>query len=96
MAKPKTPKKLVQSFPIKGTSKIVEVGDTVLMRNEESDTLPYVGRVEKLWADGRNNVKVDVRWYYRPEESKGGRRQFHGSKELFLSDHIDTQSADTI
>ncbi|KAL1544225.1 [histone H3]-lysine-36 demethylase [Salvia divinorum] len=35
-------------------------------------------------------------WYYRPEESIGGRRQFHGSKELFLSDHFDIQSADTI
>ncbi|MBA0667223.1 hypothetical protein Goklo_000340, partial [Gossypium klotzschianum] len=37
-----------------------------------------------------------ARWYYRPEESIGGRRQFHGSKELFLSDHYDVQSADTI
>nr|DAD27530.1 TPA_asm: hypothetical protein HUJ06_028998 [Nelumbo nucifera] len=25
-----------------------------------------------------------VRWHYRPEESIGGRRQFHGAKELFL------------
>ncbi|GLT72667.1 hypothetical protein SLA2020_445770 [Shorea laevis] len=46
--------------------------------------------------DGRNNVKVRVRWYYRPEESIGGRRQFHGAKELFLSDHFDVQSAHTI
>ena len=28
--------------------------------------------------------------------SPGGRRQFHGSKEVFLSDHSDVQSADTI
>ncbi|KAH7437260.1 hypothetical protein KP509_05G062600 [Ceratopteris richardii] len=49
-----------------------------------------------MWADGRNNVKVEVRWYYRPEESIEGRRQFHGAKELFLSDHTDKQSADTI
>ena len=28
--------------------------------------------------------------------SPGGRRQFHGSKELFLSDHSDVQSADMI
>ncbi|KAK9723850.1 hypothetical protein RND81_05G029900 [Saponaria officinalis] len=26
----------------------------------------------------------------------GGRRQFHGAKELFLSDHFDVQSAHTI
>lgn len=57
---------------------------------------PYVARVEKIEADSRNNVKVRVRWYYRPEESMGGRRQFHGAKELFLSDHHDVQSAHTI
>ncbi|KAK9169307.1 hypothetical protein Syun_001447 [Stephania yunnanensis] len=58
--------------------------------------LSYVARVEKIEADARGQVKVRVRWYYRPEESIGGRRQFHGSKEVFLSDHYDEQSVDTI
>lgn len=71
-------------------------GDCVLMRPSDSDKPPYVARVEKIEADHRNNVKVRVRWYYRPEESMGGRRQFHGAKELFLSDHYDVQSAHTI
>ncbi|PWZ58803.1 Chromatin remodeling protein EBS [Zea mays] len=73
-----------------------EVGDCVLMRASDSDKQPYVARVEKMEADGRGSVRVQVRWYYRPEESKGGRRQFHGAKELFLSDHFDLQSAHTI
>lgn len=73
-----------------------EAGDCVLMRPSEGDTAPYVARVEKIEADNRNNIKVHVRWYYRPEESLGGRRQFHGAKELFLSDHYDVQSAHTI
>nr|CAB3480982.1 unnamed protein product [Digitaria exilis] len=73
-----------------------EVGDCVLMRPSDSDNQPYVARVEKMEADGRGSVRVRVRWYYRPEESKGGRRQFHGAKELFLSDHFDLQSAHTI
>ena len=72
------------------------VGDAVLLRNQEANKPPYVARLEKMWADGRNNAKVEVRWYYRPEESMGGRRQFHGVKEVFLSDHTDIQSADTI
>ncbi|RWW26574.1 hypothetical protein GW17_00009035 [Ensete ventricosum] len=72
------------------------VGDCVLMRPAESEKPPYVARVEKIEADHRNNVRVRVRWYYRPEESIGGRRQFHGAKELFLSDHYDLQSAHTI
>ncbi|KAG6416990.1 hypothetical protein SASPL_124431 [Salvia splendens] len=71
-------------------------GDCVLMRPSDSDKAPYVAKVENIEADHRNNVKVRVRWYYRPEESIGGRRQFHGAKELFLSDHFDVQSAHTI
>ena len=74
----------------------LSAGDCVLMRPSDSDKPPYVARAEKIEADHRNNVKVRVRWYYRPEESMGGRRQFHGAKELFLSDHYDVQSAHTI
>jgi hypothetical protein len=73
-----------------------EVGDCVLMRSSDGDNVPYVARVEGMESDGRGGVKVRVRWYYRPEEAKGGRRPFHGAKELFLSDHYDTQSAHTI
>ncbi|KAL5677453.1 hypothetical protein ACJX0J_013584, partial [Zea mays] len=71
-------------------------GDCVLMRPADTDKPPYVARVERMESDGRGGVRVRVRWYYRPEEAKGGRRPFHGSKELFLSDHLDTQSAHTI
>lgn len=71
-------------------------GDCILMRPPETSSAPYVARVEKIEADNRNSVKVHVRWYYRPEESSGGRRQFHGAKELFLSDHYDVQSAHTV
>ena len=67
------------------------------MRPPDSSKPPYVARVESIEAGARgSNVKVRVRWYYRPEESIGGRRQFHGAKEVFLSDHYDVQSADTI
>ena len=66
------------------------------MRGQDPEKPPYVAKIEKIEADNRNNTKVRVRWYYRPEESMGGRRQFHGAKELFLSDHYDMQSADTI
>ncbi|RWW86608.1 hypothetical protein BHE74_00004606 [Ensete ventricosum] len=105
MAKTKPGKKDLDSYTIKSANKVVKefcvrdgvvVGDCVLMRPAESGKPPYVARVEKIEADHRNNVRVRVRWYYRPEESIGGRRQFHGAKELFLSDHYDVQSAHTI
>ncbi|KAI3836122.1 hypothetical protein MKX03_028101 [Papaver bracteatum] len=96
MAKTRPGKRDLDSYTIKGTNKVIKAGDCVLMRPPDTDKAPYVAKVEKIEADSRNNVKVKVRWYYRPEESIGGRRPFHGAKELFLSDHFDVQSALTI
>ncbi|XP_068648194.1 chromatin remodeling protein EBS-like isoform X2 [Aristolochia californica] len=97
MAKPRLPRKTLDSYTIKGTNKIIRAGDCVLMRAADSSKPPYVAKIEKIESNGRGgNVQVRVRWYYRPEESIGGRRQFHGAKEVFLSDHYDVQSADTI
>lgn len=96
MAKTRPGKRDLEFYTIRGTNKVVRAGDSVLMRSSEGEKNPYVARVENIEADMKGNVKVKVRWYYRPEESMGGRRQFHGIKELFLSDHFDIQSAHTI
>ncbi|KAL8470120.1 hypothetical protein ACS0TY_032836 [Phlomoides rotata] len=96
MAKTRHGKSDVNSYTIRGTNKVVRAGDCVLMRPSEMNSAPYVALVEKIEADNCNHMRVRVRWYYRPEEAVGGRRQFHGTKELFLSDHYDTQSANTI
>lgn len=97
MAKSKSSgQKVLETYAIKGTHKVVKAGDCVLIRAPDSEKPPYVAKLEKIEQDSRNNIRVRVRWYYRPEESIGGRRQFHGSKELFLSDHYDSHSADTI
>ena len=86
-----------QTPPLKNKNGKNTVGDCVLMRPSDPGKASYVAKIERIEADGRgSNVKIQVRWYYRPEESIGGRRQFHGSKEVFLSDHYDLQSADTI
>ncbi|XP_027903213.1 chromatin remodeling protein SHL isoform X2 [Vigna unguiculata] len=97
MAKPKAPRRTLESYSVKHISKTIRAGDCVLMRPSDPAKPSYVARIERIEADGRGaNVKIHVRWYYRPEESIGGRRQFHGSKEVFLSDHFDVQSTDTI
>ncbi|BAF13492.1 chromatin remodeling protein EBS [Oryza sativa Japonica Group] len=99
MAKTRQPqKRVLESFTIKGPDGVIKPGDTVLMMAPDSSKKPYVARVEEIEATGpqASQVKIKVRWYYRPEESIGGRRPFHGSKEVFLSDHYDSQSADTI
>ncbi|XP_054787604.1 chromatin remodeling protein SHL-like isoform X4 [Prosopis cineraria] len=97
MARPKAQRRTLDSYTVKHINKTIKAGDCVLMRPSDPSNPSYVARIERIEADSRGaNVKVHVRWYYRPEESIGGRRQFHGSKEVFLSDHFDVQSADTI
>ncbi|XP_059314234.1 chromatin remodeling protein EBS-like [Lycium ferocissimum] len=98
MAKTRTVnRRTLDSYTLKSINKTIRAGDCVLMRPSESSKPSYVARIEKIESDSRgSNVRVHVRWYYRPEESIGGRRQFHGVKELFMSDHYDIQSADTI
>ncbi|PWA99266.1 PHD finger family protein / bromo-adjacent homology (BAH) domain-containing protein [Artemisia annua] len=101
MAKTRTSKKTqktLDSYTIKSTKKTIKPGDCVLMRPSDSSKESYVAKIHKIESldSNKKNIKVHVQWYYRPEESIGGRRQFHGTKELFLSDHKDVQSADTI
>ncbi|KAJ0076650.1 hypothetical protein Patl1_36504 [Pistacia atlantica] len=97
MAKAKAPRRTLESYTVKSINKTIKPGDCVLMRPSDPSKSSYVAKIEGIESDARGvNVKVRVRWYYRPEESIGGRRQFHGSKEVFLSDHYDLQSADTI
>ncbi|GMH16267.1 hypothetical protein Nepgr_018108 [Nepenthes gracilis] len=96
MAKARASRRDLDSYTIKAINATINIGDCVLMRPAESSKPSYVASVEKIEEGARGNVTVHVRWYYRPEETTGGRRKFHGSKELFLSDHYDIQSADTI
>ncbi|KAG8061400.1 hypothetical protein GUJ93_ZPchr0003g18639 [Zizania palustris] len=99
MAKSRQPQRqLLKSFTIKGPDGVIRPGDSVLLKAPDSSKPPYVARVEEIEATGPQgtNVEFRVRWYYRPEESMGGRRSFHGSKEVFLSDHYDIQSPDSI
>ncbi|XP_047314042.1 chromatin remodeling protein EBS-like, partial [Impatiens glandulifera] len=96
MAKIRPVKRNLDSYTISDTNTVVKPGDNVLLRSPESNTTPYVAKIKKIQIDNGNDVTVQVRWYYRPSDSIGGRKQFHGEKELFLSDHYDIQSAYTI
>ncbi|GAX74260.1 hypothetical protein CEUSTIGMA_g1709.t1 [Chlamydomonas eustigma] len=78
-------------MPPRGSQKLEEIvqndlhfkiGDACLINPERGMTLPF--------------VMLKVVWYYRPEEALGGRKVFHGEKELFESDHEDEIHKDTI
>ncbi|KAI3769718.1 hypothetical protein L6452_00831 [Arctium lappa] len=97
MAKSSVNGKTLTSYTVKGIDKSIRPGDCVLMRPPDPSKPSYIAKVEKIVSDNRgSNVKVHIQWYYRPEEAIGGRKQFHGTKEVFLSDHHDVQGADTI
>ncbi|CAI5489890.1 unnamed protein product [Closterium sp. Naga37s-1] len=91
---PRVPLNLSPFPPLRPSAR-APVGDTVMLRPPAEDTPPYVARVESIEVE-RADTKVRLRWFYRPEESLGGRRNFHGSKELFLSDHFDVCSMDAV
>ncbi|XP_039686705.1 chromatin remodeling protein EBS isoform X1 [Medicago truncatula] len=82
-------------YTIRGTDTVVRAKDCVLLRRTDA-IKPIIARVEKFEQDNMNRMRVYVRKYYRPEETIEGRVCFHGDKELFLSNHYDVHSADTI
>ncbi|KAK9916575.1 hypothetical protein WJX75_004358 [Coccomyxa subellipsoidea] len=87
------PKKL-EEFTHNGV--IYKVGDCVLVRGA-GEKLPFVGRIRDIKAQGKSGqISVQVAWFYRPEEATGGRKAFHGEKELFKSEHLDWCFASTI
>lgn len=73
------------SFDGRGTSTL-QVGDDVYVRGEGA--VPFMARIEEVKRT-KGDVHVKLMWYYRPEDAIGGRKPFHGKKEVFLSDHFD-------
>jgi len=73
------------------------IGDCILVRSEKK-SMPYVGRIVSFsnYSSDLKHTRVEVSWFYRPEECKAGRMAFHGEKELFMSRHTDYIDADTI
>jgi hypothetical protein len=71
----------------------LSVKHCMLMWPSDPGKVSYVAKIERIEVDERgSNVKVQVRWYYRPEESIGGRRQFHGEFWFCLLEQADLRS----
>ncbi|OUS41680.1 hypothetical protein BE221DRAFT_64645 [Ostreococcus tauri] len=73
---------------------LFEVNDAVLVK-APGVRERYVGRIVSVTVD-KGAVKARICWYYRPQEAAGGRKRFHGVKELFASDHFDWVSVNTL
>eukprot|EP00798_Chlamydomonas_sp_ICE-L_P021538 gene21538-28530_t len=67
------------------------VGEACLIKPEPPAPAPFIGKIKEIWRTGSDDEAIELvlSWYYRPEEAVGGRKEFHGAKELFISDHLD-------
>ncbi|KAG2387335.1 hypothetical protein C9374_001667 [Naegleria lovaniensis] len=76
----------------KFTIEDVSIGEFVYLRAPKN-CKPYIACV----VDKNSQSKtVTVRWFYRPQETKGGRREWNGENEVFLISHCDTNLIDTV
>ncbi|KAI4147310.1 MAG: hypothetical protein L6R39_003154 [Caloplaca ligustica] len=52
-----------------------------------------IARILEIRALDPQNVYVRVYWLYRPEDIPGGRRDYHGSRELISTNHMEIVDA---
>ncbi|KAH0566161.1 hypothetical protein GP486_000443 [Trichoglossum hirsutum] len=56
----------------------------------------WAAEVVEIRANDAQHVYLRVAWYYWPEELPGGRRYYHGMKELVASNHMEIIQATTV
>ena len=72
----------------------LKVGDDAFVLAEPDS--PWAFNVVHIKDISRDRKKVTVSWYYRPEDAPCGRKMFHGTQELFASDHVDVIAMESI
>lgn len=80
---------------VRGSDHIM-VGDSAVFLSTGRDNCPYIGKIESLWAGWGGQMTVKVKWFYHPEETKGGKTLAHPKGALFESPHGDENDVQTI
>ncbi|ELU07123.1 hypothetical protein CAPTEDRAFT_96178 [Capitella teleta] len=93
-AKGKAKKEYYKS--IKRGKEILNVGDCAVFLSTGRPNLPYVGRIESLWEGWGGQMAVRVKWFYHPEETKGGKKLLEIKGALYQSPHEDENDVQTI
>eukprot|EP00162_Nutomonas_longa_P004464 comp15207_c0_seq1/m.22830 comp15207_c0_seq1/g.22830 ORF comp15207_c0_seq1/g.22830 comp15207_c0_seq1/m.22830 type:complete len:117 (+) comp15207_c0_seq1:30-380(+) len=83
--KKKPPRKLFQSFQLAGQE--FQLGDNIEIKGN-APAQPFFGRLEEI-EQTPAGVMLTVMWYYSPTETKPGKQQWQGEKELLKSNHKD-------
>lgn len=67
------------------------VGNDIMVKSGKGDKgADFIARLDRIHTNKEGDVMLDARWYYRPEDTKGGRQPWHGADEIIESDHKDT------
>lgn len=56
----------------------MQVGECAIFLSTGRPHLPYIGRIESMWESWGGMMVVRVKWFYHPEETKGGRKPNDG------------------
>ena len=54
------------------------MGECAVFLSTGRPHLPYIGRIESMWESWGGMMVVRVKWFYHPEETKGGRKPNDG------------------
>lgn len=65
----------------------MQVGECAIFLSTGRPHLPYIGRIESMWESWGGMMVVRVKWFYHPEETKGGRKPNDGKVCILDSTH---------
>lgn len=82
---------------IRRGQEVIKVGDTAELMPRDESILPFIAKIDGLWATGRGEMRVRVRWYYRLIETGGEPFELQdGENALFETDHFDENDVQSI
>ncbi|XP_067672870.1 trinucleotide repeat-containing gene 18 protein-like isoform X1 [Haliotis asinina] len=74
----------------------INVGDCAVFKSTGRPNLPFIGRIQSMWEAWGGQMTVKVKWFYHPEETKGGKKLADPRGALFESPHEDENAVQTI
>ncbi|XP_022243309.1 uncharacterized protein LOC106460807 isoform X3 [Limulus polyphemus] len=74
----------------------IKVGDCAVFLSTGRPHLPFIGRIETMWQSWGGNMVVKVKWFYHPDETKGGNQLLEPKGAVFQSPHMDENDVQTI
>lgn len=82
---------------IRRGSEVIRVGDSAELMPRDESILPFIAKIDGLWATVRGEMRVRVRWYYRLVETEGEPYDLKdGENALFETDHFDENDVQSI